>query len=101
MYELGHTPAAALNPQRLADLFGDDREAICEVLGLAIDNVAHLARRLVVLLSAGDRAEAASVAHEIKGVCANIGAEELAALAAGLQAALQRSNGDQIATGSL
>jgi HPt (histidine-containing phosphotransfer) domain-containing protein len=101
MYEPGHTPGAALNPQRLADLFGDDREAMCEVLGLAIDNVAQLARQLTVLLSAGDRVEAATVAHEIKGVCANIGAEELAALAAGLQTALQRSSVDQIGAGSL
>lgn len=93
MYEPSHRPLAgllALNAERLTGLFGNDRASIAEILDLAIDSLKTLVERLQVELSAGRASDAHALAHEIKGVCANIGAEELAAIAADLQAKLAK-----------
>lgn len=91
MYEPSHRSLAGLqvlNADRLSALFGTDRASIAEILELAIDSLKTLVERFGIELSAGRTNDAHALAHEIKGVCANIGAEELAAIAADLQARL-------------
>jgi len=91
MYEPSHRPLAgqaALNPDRLVELLGTDRVSISEILELAIVSLKTLVERLRIELAAGRSNDAHALAHEIKGVCANIGAEELATISADLQTKL-------------
>ncbi len=91
MYEPSHRPLAgraALNPDRLVELLGTDRVSISEILELAIVSLKTLVERLRIELAAGRSNDAHALAHEIKGVCANIGAEELTTIAADLQTKL-------------
>ncbi len=99
MYEPSHRPLAArqaLNPDRLVELLGTDRVSISEILELAIGALKTLVERLRIELSAGRSNDAHALAHEIKGVCANIGAEELATIAADLQAKLATDSHEPI-----
>jgi HPt (histidine-containing phosphotransfer) domain-containing protein len=92
MYEPHHTaggPAVALNAQRLADVAGADAQFIAEVLEMAVGSLEILVRRVTGELGENDYERACATAHEIKGVCLNIGADEMARIAALLQERLQ------------
>jgi HPt (histidine-containing phosphotransfer) domain-containing protein len=92
MYEPHHTaggPAVALNAQRLADVAGADPQFIAEVLEMAVSSLGMLVRRLTGELGENDYERACATAHEIKGVCLNIGADEMGGIAALLQERLQ------------
>jgi HPt (histidine-containing phosphotransfer) domain-containing protein len=100
MYEPGHkatNSARILNRQRLVDLVGSDRAFIVEVLDLAVDSLGTLVETVVRDLAQGNVTAANAAAHEIKGICANIGAGEMADIATSLQTALQS---DQVAVGT-
>jgi HPt (histidine-containing phosphotransfer) domain-containing protein len=94
MYEPGHTPSgphAALDPERLAAVFGDDREGIHEVLVMAIDSLRALIASVRTSLERGELVSAKAAAHEIKGVSGNVGALALASAALALEQQLSSS----------
>lgn len=95
MYEPGHrSPSASkvLDPGRLVSVFGDDTNAIREILAMAVDSLKELAASLGASLDTDDVATAKASIHEIKGVSANVGAEELAAAAVALETELSRAH---------
>jgi HPt (histidine-containing phosphotransfer) domain-containing protein len=76
----------ALNLGRLEDVLGDDRDSIAEILELA----AGTCRGALTNLRGTDASaplEVARYAHAMKGAAANVGAEELAAVATELEIA--------------
>ncbi len=76
---------SSLNLARLTDLLGADRAAIAEILDLAVGTCR---KALDTLRSLGPKSPAPAIehaAHAMKGAAANVGAEALAALAAGLE----------------
>lgn len=77
------TKAAPLNLERLTDLLGDDHESIAEILELACGTAS---KALGQLAEGRDETDAIRrAAHALKGGAANVGADELAALAAALE----------------
>lgn len=93
MYDAAHhaTGQKALNRQRLTDLLGNDRLGIAEILEIGLDSVGDLTAQLRTALANNMWEDAKNAAHELKGVCANIGAEELADIGARFQALLSRA----------
>jgi HPt (histidine-containing phosphotransfer) domain-containing protein len=92
MYEPGHKATAStrvLNRQRLVDLVGSDYAFISEVLDLAVDSLRVLVQNIERDLAQGNLTAAGAAAHEMKGICANIGADEMAVIATRLQDALR------------
>ena len=76
---------STLNLGRLTDLLGDDRDAIVEILDLAVGTCR---KALDTLRSLGPNSPAAAIehaAHAMKGAAANVGAEILSSLAARLE----------------
>ncbi len=67
-----------------------NRKLYRELLLKLHDSYANAAGELQGLLEQGDRAKAQILAHTIKGVAGNIGADELQAAAAGVDAALKQ-----------
>lgn len=91
MYEPDHRSVGAsrvLDASRLVEVFGDDRKAIREILELAIDSLRDLLEQVEAALGTGDRFAASAGLHEVKGVSANVGAEQLANSAAALETTL-------------
>lgn len=101
MYEPRHNAPdglPALRSDRLIALFGADRAAIAEILEMALDALKTLVGRIQAELSSAHFNDAHALAHEMKGVCANIGAEELANLAADIQTRLAAPRGEGLET---
>ena len=94
MYDAAHhaTGLSSLNRQRLADLLGDDRLGIAEILEIGLGSIAELTAQLRSALAKDMWEDAKAAAHELKGVCANIGAEELSEIGARFQSTLSRSS---------
>jgi HPt (histidine-containing phosphotransfer) domain-containing protein len=74
------------NRNRLSDLMGGDEEAVREVLGLAANAIPGFVKGLFECSTTPE--EAARLAHSLKGVASNVGADELAETAGDLQHAL-------------
>ncbi len=72
-----------IDRERLDDLFGNDNEAIRDVLQLAVTSLGETLRRLEE--SAG--ADALGLLHDMKGAAANVGASELSESAKLVEAA--------------
>ncbi len=75
---------AALDLQVLAALFGDDRDALAEL----IVNAARRSNELVAEIAAVSPADDATVpwlAHELKGLAGNVGARSVASIAGQLE----------------
>jgi len=90
--------AAHINLEQLQDLFGDNNEAICEILELFQSSM----KRIVIERMAGalrdENAEMMyALAHELKGAAANIGGDDIAAVCAEIESASQRGVWGEIA----
>jgi HPt (histidine-containing phosphotransfer) domain-containing protein len=70
---------------RLEEAFEDDTGGIAELLEMALETGAKHRRTLVDGLAAGDANVVARAAHSIKGSAGNIGAGQVARLAAELE----------------
>lgn len=73
-----------LDLARLEEAFEDDKGGIADLLEMALETGAKHRRTLSQGLAAGDAATVARAAHSIKGSAGNIGAGEVARLAAEL-----------------
>ncbi len=78
--------AGAIDLARIVELFDDDREAICDLLSVFGESMRAIGER-VSQQASGPPAPWKDLAHEIKGMAANIGATSLAALAAQIETA--------------
>ncbi len=65
---------ATLELETLRGLFGDDDDAIREILETYVDDLTKNAEALGEALAARDRRRAGRVAHSMKGASANVGA---------------------------
>ena len=82
---------ADLNTSRLNDITGGDPEMNGEIVRMALDDAATAMDRLRSALEERDAASGKALAHQLKGICANVGAERLADAAK----RLEHSLGDQ------
>ena len=73
-----------LDLARLEEAFEDDTSGIAELLEMALETGAKHRRTLAAGIAAGDATLIARAAHAIKGSAGNIGAGEVADLAAQL-----------------
>jgi PAS domain S-box-containing protein len=91
-------PAVALG--RLQEIFGDDRETIIELFRVFRGSVAQSSAALHRALGAPDGARPLArirdLAHEIKGMAANMGAESLARSAARLEEMAEQADWSQV-----
>jgi HPt (histidine-containing phosphotransfer) domain-containing protein len=83
---------AAFDASRLIELLGNDRGAMLDVLHTAFESLQEMIKRLAIELAAGNRPTSLAGSHELKGVSANVGADELAALASALETRLCNSD---------
>jgi HPt (histidine-containing phosphotransfer) domain-containing protein len=83
---------AAFNSSRLAELFSNDYDSLVDLLHAAFASLGDLHQGLSKELPAGNRQASLALSHELKGVCSNIGAEELAALGGALESELRNSH---------
>ncbi len=85
-------PTALFDFGALRNRLGGDDEFLCELIGVF---VASMEERIIALLAAANRGQAASVtaeAHAIKGAASNIDAHHLAACAAALESSARRGD---------
>lgn len=78
-------PPEILNHARLADLLGEDRATIAEILDLAVGTCRKALGALSGMDAATPPAEIARAAHAMKGAAINVGAEALSSTAAALE----------------
>ena len=81
----------SFNSSRLTDLFPNDDAAVIDLLDAAVGSLEGLCEGLSKALAAANWQAGLALSHELKGVCSNIGADELAALADALQVDLRNS----------
>ena len=72
-------PAAVFRPEVLAESCDGEAEVIAEVLDSFAADAPSEVERIVVALAEGDLAAARRAAHGLRGACASVGAEALAA----------------------
>jgi CheY-like chemotaxis protein len=85
-------PTALFDFGALRNRLGGDDEFLCELIGVF---VASMEERIIALLAAANRGQAAAVsaeAHAIKGAASNIDAHHLAACAATLESLARRGD---------
>lgn len=93
------TEELAFNPSRLLNLFEDDYSGIDEIISLAKEDIEKNLLEMQVCYEEQKFENLKHIAHKIKGLCANIGAESLAELSyaleqdAGPDLSLQRIEG--------
>jgi two-component system, sensor histidine kinase and response regulator len=87
-----------LDSSRTAELFGDDPAGIREFTATVIPSIGQLCERIEMET---DLKALRELAHELKGVSANIGARELLSAATELNTQLQRARSREEAKGSL
>jgi HPt (histidine-containing phosphotransfer) domain-containing protein len=67
-----------LNTSRLDEITGGDAEMNGELVRIVLEDAETAIDSLASALDAGDAANGAARAHQLKGLCANVGAERLA-----------------------
>lgn len=82
----------ALDTLRLVEVFQGDGHAIAEVLELSISECRPLATALRSAVARKDLASAAHAAHKFKGICGNVGAEELTAIVLRIERAVKTTD---------
>jgi HPt (histidine-containing phosphotransfer) domain-containing protein len=88
-----------LNTSRLDDITGGDPQMNGELVRIVLEDAESAIGRLVSSLDERDAALGAAHAHQLKGLCANVGADRLADAALRLERSI--SDGDWAATGPL
>lgn len=76
---------------------GGDSDAAIALLQLAADSVRDLIERMRYALDQGDMNELGIIAHELRGSCSSVGANEIAALATALEDELEIQNATTLA----
>ena len=85
-----------LNLDVLRPLYADEPEALVDLVRDAVRTSASLVERLEA--STGAEIESAGhLAHELKGLCSTIGANEVASVAEEIESGAKSGNWDQIA----
>jgi CheY-like chemotaxis protein len=69
-----------LDSERLSQIFQDDAEAIRELLELSISECEPLATAMKTAVAEKETSAAMQAAHKFKGICGNVGANELASI---------------------
>ncbi len=83
----------AVNLNQLRDLFGDDNEAIAEILQIFKHSMQQvLTEKMPSALNGRDASQMKALTHELKGASANIGGDHIASLCAEMKA--QAASGD-------
>ena len=90
---------ADLNTSRLNDITGGDAQMNGELVRVVLEDAETAIRELASALDERDAAVGAAYAHQIKGMCANVGAERLADLALHLERSI--ADGDWAAASAL
>lgn len=75
----------AFQMETLRGLFGDDDEAIREILETYLDDLEKSREEVAASVTARDRKRTARLAHSMKGASANVGANGLSAICASLE----------------
>jgi two-component system, sensor histidine kinase and response regulator len=83
---------ATLEISQLASVAGDDRSRMRTYLDLFASTTAKLLHDLLAAARERDASSLRSLAHTMKGTCATVGAQEMAALAAALELAVDRND---------
>jgi HPt (histidine-containing phosphotransfer) domain-containing protein len=83
---------AVIDRNRLAELFGDDQPAINEFMTLALAEMRALVENLDSAILCSDGSRVRSLAHELKGASANLGAVGVAGLSSDIE--LRASSAD-------
>jgi len=86
---------AVLRVDETLDRLGGDSDFYLELLMEFVEENQDVAGQLESLLNDGEHDAALSIAHSLKGVAANLGAVELAATAAAMEAAIQRGKAEE------
>lgn len=76
-----------LDRVRLDEITGGDMEIARELVRMTVDDSEGIIAQLQGV--AGDPTRSAGLAHELKGICANVGAQRLSTAAAAFEAALR------------
>jgi two-component system sensor histidine kinase/response regulator len=83
---------ATLELSQLSSVAGDDRGRMRTYLDLFASTTAKLLDELVTALRERDASGLRKLAHAVKGACGTVGAQEMAALAAALEVAVDRDD---------
>ena len=73
-------PDSEFEPDRLLDIFGNDRPAVANILAEAAMSMREMIDQVSNEISSGDKQAVARLLHTLTGVSANIGANRLSAL---------------------
>jgi CheY-like chemotaxis protein len=92
-------PPSDMDMTRLAEMFGDDRPAIVDLLGAFRDSLQQLRERIQHEVSSHGT-NVKSLAHEMKGMASNMGATRLATLAAQVESAALRDDWASVENGA-
>jgi|GEM_PF-3915363 len=83
-------PESEFEPERLLDIFDNDRLAVAEILAEATTSMREIIDGLSNEVSAGDKQAVARLLHTLTGVSANIGANKLSAVSGDLLESIRR-----------
>ena len=84
--------ANVFEPGRLLQVLDGDLQAAREILAEAISAIQELVLKISSELAAGNVPSTLALAHELKGVAANVGAGELSSLSGTILERLRRSS---------
>jgi PAS domain S-box-containing protein len=87
----------AINPQALKDVFGDDHETFCEILGDFVDPATSNVKEITDAAEAGDCEGVGAAAHKLKSSSRAVGAEHLGTLCALMEQAGKSGEREKIA----
>jgi len=90
------TMSAPIDMRRLKEMFGDDDELIREILEIFVSTSRPALERLELCAGRRDGEGVRSAAHEIKGACANVGADELARSAEAIEQSAMRGDWSRV-----
>ena len=88
------TLAEAIELNRLTEMFGDDKAIIVDLLTMFQESLVDINTRLSIAISDQNINKTRDVAHEMKGSCANMGANNLSELAKSLEMMAKAGNVD-------
>ncbi|MDD2811414.1 PAS domain S-box protein [Rhodoferax sp.] len=83
---------ALINMPHLNDIFGDDPESLQRLLTLFKHSTKAALKKLQSAVAQNNATEVASLSHELKGSCGNMGMARMAHLASALEQAATQSN---------
>lgn len=80
--------------ERMTSLFGEDRALIAEICLIFLQEARNTLAKIESALEAGEANSAMKLAHTLKGSAANVGADEVSALAWDVEKSVAAGEGD-------